>query len=115
MQSEAKQIFLSSPHMGGEEITHVNAAFSSNYIAPVGAHIGHFEDLISQYTGAKYVLGTNAGTAALHLGLIALGVGSRDIVLCQSFTFAASANPIVYQDAIPFFIDSEEKNLEHGS
>lgn len=109
MIQENKRIFLSSPHMGGEELHYIQAAFDKNYIAPVGENIGLFENAIKNYVGAGHVLGTNSGTSALHLAMIALGVGQGDIVLCQSFTFAASANPIIYQGAIPVFIDSESK------
>jgi dTDP-4-amino-4,6-dideoxygalactose transaminase len=104
-----KRIFLSPPHIGENEIKYVNDAFASNYIAPVGENINHFEDQIRHYAGASHALATSSGTAAIHLALLAAGVGPGDVVLCQSFTFAASANPIAYLGAIPVFIDSEEE------
>lgn len=102
------KIWLSSPHMGKMEQQFVKEAFDTNWIAPVGPHINAFEEDICQYTGIKYAVALNSGTAALHIALILLGIGKGDIVLCQSMTFSASANPIVYQGATPVFIDSEE-------
>ncbi|HED06842.1 MAG TPA: aminotransferase class I/II-fold pyridoxal phosphate-dependent enzyme [Ignavibacteria bacterium] len=102
------KIWLSSPHMGKMEQQFVKEAFDTNWIAPVGPHINAFEEDICQYTGIKYAVALSSGTAALHIALILLGIGKGDIVLCQSMTFSASANPIVYQGATPVFIDSEE-------
>jgi dTDP-4-amino-4,6-dideoxygalactose transaminase len=101
------KIWLSSPHMGLNEITNVNDAFTSNWIAPLGPYVDLFEKNLSEFTKTKHVAALSSGTAAIHLALILAGVKSNDIVLCQSFTFSASANPIVYQGAIPVFIDSE--------
>lgn len=98
---------LSPPHMSGNEINYIIDAFQSNYIAPVGKNIDSFERSIRNFTGSAYSVATNSGTSAIHLGLIALGATQQDIVLCQSFTFAASANPILYQNSIPVFIESE--------
>lgn len=104
------RIFLSAPHMGGEEINFVQEAFASNYIAPVGPQIDAFEQEFAEMVGAKYAAAVSAGTAALHLLLRYVGVGEGDEVICSTFTFVASANPIVYLGARPVFIDSD-----HGS
>jgi dTDP-4-amino-4,6-dideoxygalactose transaminase len=101
------KIWLSPPHMGGDELNFVNEAFESNWIAPLGPHVDNFEKELSQYTGVKHTAALSSGTAALHLALIMLDVKAGDEVICQSFTFSASANPIAYQGAIPVFIDSE--------
>lgn len=94
--------------MGGEEQRFIREAFSTNWIAPVGANINHFEDDIQTYLSTdKEVIALNSGTSALHLGLKLLGVCKDDEVLCQSLTFSASANPIVYLSAKPVFVDSE--------
>lgn len=101
------KIWLSPPHMGGSELKYIQEAFDTNWIAPVGAHIDGFEQDLEAYLGSHHVVLLNSGTAALHLGLVLLGVQPGDIVICQSMTFAASANPILYQGAIPVFVDSE--------
>jgi len=103
------KIWLSSPHMGGEELKFINEAFDTNWIAPLGPHVNNFEKDLSEYTGVKYAAALSAGTSAIHLALIILGVKKDDEVICQSFTFSASANPIVYQGAVPVFIDSEKE------
>lgn len=105
--SEQIKIFLSPPHMSGKEKEYIDNAFKSNFVAPVGENIDLFEQSLKNFTGAGEVLATNTGTAAIHLALIAAGVEQGDIVICQTFTFAASANPIRYQGAIPVFVDSE--------
>jgi len=103
------KIWLSSPHMSGKEQKFINEAFDTNWIAPLGPNVTGFEEDISQYLNEDtYVAALSSGTAAIHLGLILLDVSRDDIVLCQSKTFSASANPIVYQGAQPVFIDSEE-------
>jgi dTDP-4-amino-4,6-dideoxygalactose transaminase len=104
---EYSKIWLSSPHMGSMEEEFVREAFETNWIAPLGPNVDGFEKDIQQYLGIPHAAALSSGTAALHLGLILLGVGVGDFVLCQSMTFSASANPIVYQGAIPVFIDSE--------
>jgi dTDP-4-amino-4,6-dideoxygalactose transaminase len=101
------KIWLSSPHMGGSEQKYIQQAFDTNWIAPVGKNIDGFELDLEDYIGIGHVAALNSGTAAIHLGLIILGVKAGDEVLCQSMTFSASANPILYQGAIPIFIDSE--------
>lgn len=101
------KIWLSSPHMGGKEQKYIHEAFAENWIAPVGSNITGFEEDLKNYLeNESYVAVLNSGTAALHLGLIQLGVGYGDEVICQSFTFSASANPILYLGAIPIFVDS---------
>lgn len=105
----SEKIWLSSPHMGGRERFYVEEAFASNWVAPLGPNVNGFEaDLKSYLDQEVEVAALSSGTAALHLGLILLGVGKGDEVLCQSMTFSASANPIVYQGATPVFIDSEK-------
>ncbi|WP_154855479.1 DegT/DnrJ/EryC1/StrS family aminotransferase [Cyclobacterium xiamenense] len=104
---KSKRIFLSSPHMGGTEMQHVQNAFSENYIAPLGTNVDRFEGKLRDYLSVSGALTTASGTAGLHLGLRLLGVSSNDLVLCQSFTFVATVNPILYQWAHPVFIDSE--------
>ncbi len=102
-----KRIWLSSPHMGGSELQYIQEAFDTNWIAPVGSNITCFEQAVETYLGSHHVAALNSGTAAIHLGLILLGVQPGDIVVCQSMTFSASANPILYQGATPVFVDSE--------
>lgn len=107
---ESKKIWLSSPHMGGTEQSFVKQAFDTNWVAPLGPNVDGFENDIENYLNNNiYVAALASGTAALHLGLILLGVTRGDEVLCQSMTFAASANPIVYLGAKPVFIDSEDE------
>ena len=102
------KIWLSSPHMGGSENRYVQDAFDSNWIAPLGPNVSGFEHDLEQYLkGNNFVAALSSGTAAIHLGLILLDVKAGDEVICQSFTFSASANPIIYQGAIPIFVDSE--------
>lgn len=103
----AGKIFLSEPHMGGNELDFIHEAFSTNWIGSLGPHVTAFEQELASYTGAAAVSCVSSGTAALHLALILAGVERGDEVLCSSFTFAASANPIIYQGATPVFIDSE--------
>ena len=102
------KIWLSSPHMGGTEQDYVKEAFDTNWVAPLGPNVTGFEQDLEHYLGANVcVAALSSGTAALHLGLILLDVKAGDEVICQSMTFSASANPIVYQGATPVFIDSE--------
>ncbi|XMO86167.1 aminotransferase class I/II-fold pyridoxal phosphate-dependent enzyme [Algibacter sp. AS12] len=102
------KIYLSSPHMGTSERKYVSEAFNTNWIAPLGPHVDGFEGDIKKYLGnSKEVAVLSSGTASIHLALQLIGVTTGDEVLCQSFTFSASANPILYQGASPVFIDSE--------
>ncbi|GIM51481.1 pyridoxal phosphate-dependent aminotransferase [Capnocytophaga cynodegmi] len=102
------KVWLSSPHMGGGELKYIHEAFDQNWVAPLGPNVNGFEEDLEKYLGQNVkVAALSAGTAALHLALVALGIKSGDEVICQSFTFSASANPIVYQGATPIFVDSE--------
>lgn len=102
-----KKIWLSSPHLSGEEMKYIQEAFESNWVAPLGPNVDEFEKEMCRYLGAKHAAALMSGTAAIHLALVMLGVQSGDEVICQSFTFSGSANPIAYQKAIPVFVDSE--------
>jgi len=104
---ENRKIWLSSPHMGENEFKYITEAFDLNWIAPVGPHLDKFEEKLSEISEGKYVAAVSSGTSAIHLSLILLGVKNGDEVICSSFTFSASANPIVYQGANPIFVDSE--------
>ena len=107
MMAESK-IWLSSPHMGGSEQRFVQEAFDTNWVAPLGPNVSGFEEDLQSYLGeASQVAALSSGTAALHLGLILLNVQAGDEVICQTFTFSASANPIKYLGAHPVFVDSE--------
>jgi len=102
------KIWLSSPHMGGTEQNYIKDAFESNWVAPLGPNVTGFEQDLENYLGNEvYVGALSSGTAAIHLGLILLGVQPGDEVLCQTMTFSASANPILYLGATPIFVDSE--------
>lgn len=102
------KIWLSSPHMGGNELKYIQEAFDSNWVAPLGPNVDGFEkDLENFLQQDVKVAALSAGTAALHLALIECGVGAGDEVICQSMTFSASANPIAYLGAVPVFVDSE--------
>jgi len=102
-----KKIWLSSPHMGQKELEFVKEAFDTNWIAPLGPHVNKFEEELSKYIGTLNTAVLSSGTAAIHLALILLNIKNDDEVICQSFTFSASANPIIYQNAKLIFIDSE--------
>ena len=104
---EKKRILLSLAHMGGTEQKWIDEAFKDNWIVPLGPNVDEFEHRLERYLNAENVVALSAGTAALHLGLVMLGVDAGDEVICQSFTFSASANPIKYQGATPIFVDSE--------
>jgi dTDP-4-amino-4,6-dideoxygalactose transaminase len=103
------KIWLSSPHIGNNELQYVNEAFESNWIAPLGPHVNAFEVGLQVQTKTHHAAALSSGTSAIHLALILLGVKSGDTVFCQSITFSASANPIAYQGANPVFIDSESE------
>jgi len=104
------RIFLSSPHMSDEgfELQYIKEAFDANWISPLGANVDAFEKELAEKVGAKSAAALSSGTAAIHMALKAAGVGKGDIVFCQSLTFSATANPIIYENAIPVFIDSDE-------
>jgi dTDP-4-amino-4,6-dideoxygalactose transaminase len=110
-----KQILLSTPHMGTSEMEFVEEAFRTNWIAPLGPNVDAFEEEIATLAGVGHAAAVSSGTAAIHLALRLLDVGSGDRVFCSSFTFAASANPIVYQGAEPVFIDSDEASWNMSS
>lgn len=103
------RIFLSSPHMSDEgyEMHYVKEAFDTNWIAPLGENVNGFERELAEKVGSKEAAALSSGTAAIHLALKAAGVGEEDIVFCQTLTFSATANPIIYQNATPVFIDSD--------
>jgi dTDP-4-amino-4,6-dideoxygalactose transaminase len=109
--STAKRIFLASPHMSDEgyEREFVNEAFDTNWIAPLGFHVDGFEKELAERIGSKSAAALNSGTAAIHMALKAVGVAEGDVVFCPTLTFCATANPVIYQDATPVFIDC---NLE---
>jgi dTDP-4-amino-4,6-dideoxygalactose transaminase len=103
-------ILLSTPHLSEFEQDYVADAFRTNWIAPLGPNVDAFEQELAAKVGSRHAAALSSGTAAIHLGLRVLGVGQGDVVFCSSFTFAASANPIVYQNAEPLFIDSEPES-----
>ena len=106
----SKRILLSPPHMGGTEPTYIAQAFQDNWIAPAGPHIDLFENRLVDFLDEKIqVVALNSGTAAIHLGLQLLGVQKGDVVLCQSLTFIASVNPVLYLGATPVLIGSEKE------
>ncbi len=107
--STPKKIYLSSPHLSSEgyEKKYVQEAFDTNWIAPLGTNVDEFEKEIAKYTGTGYGAALSSGTSAIHMALKAVGVGAGDVVFCPSLTFAATVNPIIYQNAIPVFIDSD--------
>lgn len=105
----AQRIYLSSPHMSDEgyEMQYIKEAFDTNWIAPLGENVNGFEKELAARVGVKSAAALSSGTAAIHMALKAAGVGAGDIVFCQSLTFSATANPIIYENAIPVFIDSD--------
>ncbi|MBB6284651.1 aminotransferase class I/II-fold pyridoxal phosphate-dependent enzyme [Geobacillus subterraneus] len=104
---QQNRIYLSPPHMSGNEQKYINEAFETNWIAPLGPNVDAFEKELAAYVGAKGAAAVSSGTAAIHLALRLLGVERGDVVFCSSLTFVASTNPILYQGAEPVFIDSE--------
>ena len=109
--AENKRLYLSSPNMSsqGYEMEYIKLAFDTNWISTLGQNVDGFENEMCGYTGARYAAALSSGTAAIHLGLKAAGVKEGDRVFCQSLTFSATANPIIYLGAEPVFIDSDEK------
>ena len=104
-----KKIWLASPHMSDEgyEMQYVQEAFDTNWVAPLGPNVNEFENELAAKVGSKHAAALNSGTGAIHLALKAASVGGGDIVLCPTLTFSATANPIIYENAIPVFIDSD--------
>lgn len=105
----SEKIYLSSPHMSDEgyEMQYIQEAFDTNWIAPLGKNVNEFEKELAAKVGAKAAAALSSGTAAIHMALKAAGVGEGDIVFCPTLTFSATANPIIYQNAKPVFIDSD--------
>jgi len=112
-----KKIYLSPPHLSGEEENFVKDALDSNWVAPLGYHVDELEKEICRYTGAGGALALNSGTAGVHLALRLAGVGEGDVVLCSSLTFIASVNPVRYMGGKPVFVDSEPQswNMDPGA
>ncbi len=108
--SQNKRIFLSAPHMSGNELKYIEKVFESNYIAPLGEYVNKFEDSIKNYTNASNALALTSGTAAIHLALRILKIGEGDDVLASTFTFIGSVNAILYEKANPVFIDSDKES-----
>lgn len=102
-----ERLWLSPPHMGKNELKYVEDAFNKNWIAPLGENVDKFEEVLCTYTGSKNSVALSSGTAAIHLALILSNITKDDYVLCSTFTFSASVNPILYVNATPIFVDSE--------
>lgn len=102
-----ERILLSRVHLGGREREWIDKAFAEDWVLPLGPNVDEFESMLSHYLGVPNVVALSSGTAAIHLGLVMLDINPGDEVICQSFTFAASCNPICYQGARPVFVDSE--------
>lgn len=102
-----KRIWLSPPHLSGDEIKYIQQAFNDNWVAPAGPFIDKFEENLCNYLNCHHATALSSGTAAIHLALLVLGIKPGDEVICPSFTFAATANPVIYVGATPIFIDSE--------
>ncbi len=107
MIESKERLYLSSPHLGGREISYINSAFQENWIAPLGPNVNGFEEDICAYAGVGHCAALSSGTSAIHLALIMLGVEQGDEVLTSTFTFSATINPIIYQKAIPVLVESE--------
>lgn len=109
MMGDKKRIFLASPHMSeeGYEMKYIEEAFATNWIAPLGENVNGFEAEMCDVTGANEALALSSGTAAMHMALKLVGAGEGDIVFCQSLTFSATVNPVLYENAEPVFIDSD--------
>lgn len=108
MTESPPRLYLSPPHMSGRELSYVSDVFDSNWIAPVGPHLRRFEELFAEVVGLPHAVALSSGTAALHLALRHLGIQPGDDVICSTFTFCASANPITYEGATPVLIDADE-------
>lgn len=106
-----EKIYLSSPHMGGNEIKYIKEAFDTNWVAPLGPNVNNLEKEICSYTKAKHACALVSGTSAIHLALKCIGVTKGDIVFASNLTFSATINPIIYLGATPVFIDSEYESF----
>ena len=102
------RIYLSSPHMSGNELKYIEEAFEQNWIAPLGPNVDEFEKTVAAFCEVDSAAALSSGTAAIHLALVILGVQPGDEIIASSFTFSATVNPIVYQGATPVLVDSEE-------
>lgn len=109
-ERENKKIYLSSPTINGKEMEYIEEAFRSNWVAPLGKNVDEFEKELAAYVGSRHGAALSSGTSAIHLALKYAGVGEGDIVLCSDLTFAATCNPILYEKAVPVFIDSERES-----
>ena len=110
MQCSKPRIYLSPPHMSGYEMEYIKEAFDTNWIAPLGPNVNAFETELAEYVGCRRALAVSSGTAAIHLALRLVGVEAGDVVFCSSLTFIGSVNPVLYQGAVPIFIDSEPES-----
>lgn len=110
-KKQNKRIFLASPHIGNLEREFVKEAFDTNWVAPLGPNVNNFEKEVAEYVGVKHAAALVSGTSAIHLAVKLLDIKQGDLVFCSSLTFAASCNPIIYEDAEPVFIDSEYNSL----
>ena len=108
MVKQNKRVYLSSPHMSGGEKRYIEEAFATNWIAPLGPHVDSFEREVASFCHSAGAVAVSSGTAAIHLALKLAGVGPGDEVFCSTLTFIASVNPILYQGAVPVFIDSDQ-------
>ena len=109
------RIYLSPPHLSGRELEYLRDAIDSNWVAPLGPHVDAFESELAELAGVEHALALSSGTAALHLALVALGIGPGDEVACSSLTFSASANPIRYVGAVPVFVDASASATSSAS
>lgn len=105
-----ERLFLSPPHIGGQELEYVKAAFASNYVAPLGPMVDKFEEEFSSYTGIQHCLALSSGTAAMHLALRELGVEAGDLVISSTLTFMGSVSPATFLGATPVFVDSDDES-----
>lgn len=110
MEEMVKKIYLSSPTMNGNEMKYIQEAFDTNWIAPLGKNVDEFEREVAQKVGVSYAAALNSGTSAIHMALKSVGIKKGDLVFCSDLTFSASCNPILYENAVPVFIDSEEES-----
>lgn len=106
----SEKIWLSSPHMCGEEQKYIQLAFDENYIAPLGSNVNGFEKELGDYLGVPYVVALTSGTSAIHMAMVALGIQQGDEVIAPTFTFAACINPIIYQGGTPVMVDSDDES-----